>query len=64
VKHTNPADALYAFVKRYPRQLDAARALEISPAYLSDLVNGRRDITDGILAKLGLKRVVVKESTR
>jgi plasmid maintenance system antidote protein VapI len=51
---------LHQFVARYPTQLLAAQALGISPAYLSDLLHGRRDISDQLLAKLGLKRIVVK----
>lgn len=61
MRETNPTDALIAYCKRFPRQLDAAAALQITPAYLSDLINGRRDITDPLLAKLGLRRIVVKE---
>jgi len=54
---------LHKFVAKYPTQKDAAEALGIKPAYLSDLVNMRRDISERILSKLGLKRavVVVKE---
>lgn len=60
MRETNPTDALQRFVDRYPRQLDAARALGISPAYLSDLLHERRDMTEPMLAKLGLKQIVVK----
>jgi plasmid maintenance system antidote protein VapI len=60
MRETNPTDALLAYVDQFPFQRDAAKALKISPAYLSDLVNGRRDITDPLLAKLGLRRVVIK----
>lgn len=53
-------DALHKFVDQYPTQKDAARALGVSPAYLSDVKNGRRTFSDNLLQKLGLRRVVVK----
>lgn len=57
----NALDRLHQFVKKYPTQKEAAVALKITPSYLSDLVHARRDLTDGILAKLGLKRTVVQD---
>jgi transcriptional regulator with XRE-family HTH domain len=60
VKHVDPLDSLKAFVAEYPSQLAAADALGISGAYLSDLLNGRRNINETMLKKLGLKRIVVK----
>lgn len=61
MRETNPADALKAYCDRWQTQREAAARLGISPAYLSDLLNNRRDLTDGILAKIGLKRIVVRE---
>ena len=60
MKPIDPLAALRAFVKQHGTQRQAAVALEISTAYLSDILNGRRDFSDEILAKLGLKRSVVK----
>lgn len=57
----NPLDRLHKFVDRFPTQKDAADALGIKPAYLSDLVNMRRDLSPNILAKLGLRRTVVQK---
>jgi plasmid maintenance system antidote protein VapI len=56
-------ERLQKFVKRHPTQKDAAAALGITPAYLSDLVNMRRELSNTILAKLGLKRTVVQSRT-
>lgn len=56
----NPAERLQAFVAKYPTQRAAAEALEISGPYLSDLLSGRREISDAILARLGLGRIVVE----
>ena len=59
-KELNALDALHAFVDQYDTQAQAAAALNIQPSYMNDLIHARRDISDGILKKLGLKRVVVK----
>ena len=55
----NALDRLHKFVAKYPTQKAAADALDITPAYLSDLINLRRDLSEKMLAKLGLKRAVV-----
>ena len=60
MKLVNPIDALQREIAKYPTQRGAAKALGISTAYLSDLVNGRRNVSDAMLVKLGLRRVVVK----
>ena len=52
---------LRIFVRQHPTQKAAAAALKISSPYLTDLLYGRRHINDGMLAKLGLKRTVVKQ---
>ncbi len=51
---------LRAFVATHPTQRQAAAALGISPTYLGDILNERRDVSDTVLSKLGLKRIVVK----
>ena len=60
VKQVDPISALQQFVQGYQDQNHAAQALEISAAYLSDMLNGRRDISDRMLQKLGLRRTVVE----
>lgn len=54
-------DRLQKFVRKYPTQKDAAFALGITQAYLSDLINMRRDLSAPLLKKLGLKRAVVSD---
>lgn len=56
-------DRLHRFVERYKTQTEAANALGITQAYLSDLINMRRDINNApsVLAGLGLKRTVVEK---
>ena len=60
MKEVKPLDALKRFVEKHPTQRDAAAALGISSPYLYDLLNGHRGISDAVLAKLGLRRIVVK----
>ena len=60
VKELDPLTELRAFVARYPTQAAAAAALAISQSYLSDLLAGRRHISDAMLNKLGLTRKLVK----
>ncbi len=60
MREINALDALLAYVERFPTRGDAASALSISKQYLSDMLHGRRDLSPRLLAKLGLKRVVVK----
>lgn len=54
--------ALIEWATNYPTQKLAAKALNISPVYMSDLLNGRRDVPDWLLDRLGLKRVVVAKA--
>lgn len=56
----DPIERLQRLTVQHRTQAKAAAFLGITPAYFSDMINGRRNITDSILAKLGLKRVVVK----
>lgn len=60
MKQADPLDVLKRFVEAHPSQKEAASALGIKPAYLSDLLNRRRDFSDRMLESLGLKQIVVK----
>jgi plasmid maintenance system antidote protein VapI len=55
----DPVKVLRRLVKTLGTQRAAAAGLGISVNYMSDLINGRRDCSDRILAKLQLKRVIV-----
>jgi transcriptional regulator with XRE-family HTH domain len=48
-------------VSRCGTQEKAAQELGISQTYLSDLLHGRRNPSDAILRKLGLRRIVVRD---
>ena len=55
----DPIKALRRLVETLGTQRSAAAGLGISVNYFSDLINGRRDCSDRILAKLHLRRVSV-----
>lgn len=54
-------ERLRKFIDKHGTQKAAAKALDITPAYLSDLINVRRDLSVKMLAKLGLRRTVVQK---
>jgi len=60
MKRIDCKTALETFVAKHPSQRDAAVALGVSQAYLSDILRGNRRCSDGVLSKLGLERVIVK----
>ena len=45
-------------------QASSAKAHGVSPAYLSDVLNGRREPGEAILSALGLTRVAVYQKTQ
>lgn len=62
MKNVNAAEALERHCQQYETLTEAAAALGISKQYLSDIRQNHRDITPRVLAKLGLRRVIVKET--
>lgn len=50
---------LREFVATHPSQNAAAAELNISPAFLSDVLNGARPLSDRIARQLGYERVVM-----
>jgi len=40
-------------------QKDVAAYLGISPSYLCDILKGRRDVSAGVVRKMGYRRVVI-----
>jgi transcriptional regulator with XRE-family HTH domain len=63
MKEIDPLDRLRAFVAKHETQAAAAEALGVSGPYLSDILNRRRDFSDQILKRLGLRRIVVASLT-
>jgi transcriptional regulator with XRE-family HTH domain len=60
LKEVDPRQRLRKVVARYPTQQDAAAALGIAPSYLSDMLAGKRNVSDRILAWIGLRPTVVE----
>lgn len=50
---------LYEYVQYKGSQKEAARMLSISPQYLCDILQGKKDITSNISEKLGYRRRVI-----
>ena len=61
MKEIHPHDALAKLVIRCGSQRAAAETMGISEPYLSDLMRGHRTLNDRLLAKLGLRRIVVED---
>lgn len=61
---TDVLNALRAVVKRHKTQSAAATALGVTPPYLHDVLNGRREPGPRILKALGLERAVVYGKVR
>lgn len=51
-------EAMQALLKQHGSSKAAADALGISPQYWSDIVRGRRDLSDNVLEKLGFVRTI------
>lgn len=59
-KMKDPQAELKQFVSKHSTQQAAAQALGIAPSHLTDLLRGRRTFSEAMLAKLGLRRAVVR----
>ena len=51
-------------VEEEETQDKAAKKLKISPAYLSDILHGRRDVSDSIAQMLGYRKIKVFEKVK
>lgn len=60
MKEIAPLERLRRFVDTFDTQSAAADELGISRQYLTQLLNGKRDFSEAVLAKIGLRRVVVE----
>lgn len=54
--HEQMIDKLREVVKDEGSQFAAAQALDISPAYLSDILTGKRKVSDRLARRLGFRR--------
>ena len=56
LKTQSPLDTLERVVSKYRNREEAAKAIGISESYLNDLIHERRDFSDQMLERIGLKR--------
>lgn len=56
----DPLTRLRRVVRRQGSQRQAAQSLDVGQSYISDLLRGRRTPSVAVLAKLGLRRVIVQ----
>lgn len=54
-------DKLRVFVAGFPSQYKAAEELGITPPYLNDLLQGKRNISSTIAEKLGFTKKTIYE---
>ena len=59
MKRVNPVERLIALERGLGTRKALAAKLGIGPSYLSDIIHGRRDVSDRLLLKLGLQRIVI-----
>lgn len=57
ISNEKAIDLLKKLADEKGSQAKAARSLKISPAYFSDMVTGKRAISNQVAKKLGYKRV-------
>lgn len=55
---------LREFCTKAGSQAAAAIELEVSRSYVSDMLNGRRDISENVAQRLGYKRTLVYEALK
>ena len=59
VREIDPLVVLKKIVSQHGSQAAAAAALGVSPQFLGDLLHGRRDCSQKVLERMGLRRTVV-----
>jgi len=62
LKEVDPRERLREIAAAYPTQQALAEEWGITPSYLSELLSGKRDVSDRILALIGLRATVVEIS--
>ena len=61
ISHEEALELIRQIVKRKGTQLEAAKELDISSMYLSDILKGKSAISDNVARRLGYRRVLVFE---
>jgi len=58
ITHENAVELIRKIVKEKGSQVAAAKHLNISPAYLGDILKGARPVSGQVARKLGFQRVI------
>lgn len=61
ITHKDALELVRAVVKQNGSNVGAAKHLDISPAYLGEILKGTRAISDNVAKKLGYRRVIAYE---
>ena len=60
MKQVDPLERLTEMAKNAGTKKALATKLGMRAPYLSDIMNARRDVPDSLLARIGLRRVIVE----
>lgn len=63
ITHTDAVGLIRKVVQEHGSNVNAAKVLDISPAYLGEILKGTRAISDNVARKLGYRRVIAYEKT-
>ena len=61
--YIDPIEQLHIFAKNAGSQKQAAINLGVSQGYVTDLLHGSRSFSPRILRALGLRRIIVRETS-
>lgn len=61
ITHEKAIELIRHIIREHGSQSAVAKSLNISPAYLSDILNGKRAISEEVAKRLGYRRVVFFE---
>ena len=58
ITHDEILEIIRAMVRDWGSQKQVASHLQISNAYISDILNGARDVSDTVARRLGYKKII------
>ena len=60
LKPIDPVARLLALQAKIGTRKDLAQKMGVTPSYMSDVINRRRDLSPRLLKALGLRRVIIE----
>ena len=61
ITYDKAIELIRSLIHQYGSQVRVAERLDISPAFLSDILAGKRAISDNVARRLGYRRVIFFE---